>query len=171
MDIKRQQMLEPNIIDVEASGFDPMSYPIEVGLALASGERYSSLILPIDEWTHWDPDAEKLHHIQREKLFRHGKPIHIVARKLNELLRGQTVYTDGWVVDKPWLDNLFYQARVGMEFHVSALEMILSEPQMEQWHSVKNDFIKEAHPDRHRASSDAWIVQQTFKITALMTAT
>jgi hypothetical protein len=35
------------------------------------------------------------------------------------------VYTDGWVVDKPWLTTLFYAAGVDMKFTVSSLEMIL----------------------------------------------
>lgn len=164
-----RQLIEPIIIDVEASGFDPLSYPIEVGLALSSGERYSSLILPLEDWTHWDPDAERVHHIQRQFLLSHGKPIREVTRKLNQLLRGKTVYSDGWVVDKPWLDNLFYRAMVNMEFRVSALEMILTELQMECWHTVKDDIIKEINPDRHRASSDAWIVQQTYMRSAALT--
>ena len=37
----------PNIIDVEASGFGPHSYPIEVGLALGDGSKFCSLILPV----------------------------------------------------------------------------------------------------------------------------
>ena len=43
----------PLIIDVEASGFGPLSYPIEVGLALSAGEKYCSLILPAADWTHY----------------------------------------------------------------------------------------------------------------------
>jgi hypothetical protein len=40
------QVLIPDIIDVEASGSGPRSYPIEVGIATATGLRYSTLILP-----------------------------------------------------------------------------------------------------------------------------
>lgn len=159
--------LEPVIIDVEASGFDPKGYPIEIGLALTSGERYSSLILPVEEWTHWDLNAEKIHHIKRDTLLSHGKPVREVSEKLNLILHGKTAYTDGWVVDKPWIDKLFFQAAMAMQFHVSPLEMILSEQQMEQWHTVKEALIKKVNPDRHRASSDAWIVQQTYIKTAL----
>ena len=152
----------PIIIDVEASGFDPMSYPIEVGVALEDGTRYSTLIKPVDEWTHWDPTAEKLHHIQQENLLSNGKTVRGVALKLNELLHEKTVYSDGWVVDKPWLENLFYRAGVDRSFFISPLEMILSEKQMERWHGVKNTMIAQLNPERHRASCDAWIIQQTF---------
>ncbi len=44
----------PNIIDFEASGFGPHSYPIEIGVIRSNGDRYCSLILPADDWTFWD---------------------------------------------------------------------------------------------------------------------
>jgi len=62
------QIFRPFIIDVEASGFGPMSYPIEIGIAMESGKRYSILILPADEWTYWDEEAEKVHLITRDTL-------------------------------------------------------------------------------------------------------
>ena len=34
----------PLIIDVEASGFGPTSYPIEIGLALDDGHKYCILV-------------------------------------------------------------------------------------------------------------------------------
>jgi len=30
--------------------------------------------------------------------------------KLNDLLKGNTVYSDGWVVDQPWITQLFDRA-------------------------------------------------------------
>ena len=39
------RIIRPDIIDIEASGFGPDSYPIEIGVALSSGEKYCSLIL------------------------------------------------------------------------------------------------------------------------------
>ncbi len=152
----------PIIIDIEASGFDPLSYPIEVGLVLENGTRYSTLVKPVTEWQHWDSSAERLHHIQRETLQQYGKPVMEVALKLNQLLDGKTIYSDGWVVDKPWLDNLFFRAGIDRSFFISPLEMILNEQQMEYWHEIKNTVIAETDLQRHRASSDAWVIQQTF---------
>ncbi|MBT3206128.1 MAG: hypothetical protein HOM14_02990 [Gammaproteobacteria bacterium] len=159
--IKRKDF-KPNIIDVEASGFDPLSYPIEVGVALDNGSRYSTLIHPVEEWKHWDTTAEKLHHIQRDTLLHHGKSVKDVVLKLNELLHEKTVYSDGWVVDKPWLEVLFFQAGVTRTFYISPLEMILSESQMDHWHEIKNKVIEVSTSERHRASSDAWVIQQTY---------
>ena len=156
---------EPLIIDVEASGFGGRSYPIEVGVALDEGKRFCSLITPAADWTYWDEDAEKVHHISRDTLESCGKPAKEVARQLNQLLDGKTLYTDGWVVDKPWLTTLFHVAGEPMRFSVSPLELILSEQQMEQWHAAKDRVSAESNVIRHRASNDAWIVQQTFKET------
>ena len=152
----------PNIIDIEASGFGPQSYPIEVGLVLASGEKYCSLIRPAPGWTYWDTDAERVHRISRDVLETHGKPIAEVARQLNALLHNQTVYSDGWVVDNPWLIQLFFAAQVERRFTFSDLEMILSEQQMAIWHETKNAVIDDLSGRRHRASVDATVVQQTY---------
>jgi hypothetical protein len=157
-----QQIARPSIIDVEASGFGPQSYPIEVGVAMASGERYSTLILPASEWTYWDPEAEKVHRVTREILRNHGKPIREVATKLNDLLKRKTVYSDGWVVDKPWITQLFDRAGVRQLFRVSPIETILSEAQMNLWHETKSDLIREQNLERHRASIDAFVIQETY---------
>lgn len=160
-----KRLTHPYIIDVEASGFGAESYPIEIGVALNAGERYCTLILPEPEWTHWDAEAERVHHLSRSLLETKGKSIIEVTQQLNERLHGMTLYSDGWVVDKPWLITLFHAARKSMNFCVSPLEMILSEPQMEIWHRTKAEVIEELKLTRHRASNDALIIQETFKQT------
>jgi hypothetical protein len=157
--------IHPIIIDIEASGFGCTSYPIEVGVALENNQKFCSLILPAPEWTHWDEDAEKIHHIERSVLEINGKTPKEVATQLNKILKGKTVYSDGWSFDKPWVNTLFQEARIQMEFHVSALEMILSEAQMENWYKTKDQVAKDLGLTRHRASNDAWIIQETYKRT------
>ncbi len=152
----------PNIIDVEASGFGAGSYPIEVGIALDNGKRYCTLIIPETDWVHWDEKAQKVHNITREKLRTYGKSIAVVTAELNELFHGKTLYSDGWVVDKPWLTLLFDRAGKSMEFYVSPLELILSEDQMDIWHDTKNKVMQEMNLMRHRASNDASIIQETY---------
>ncbi|HEY5906683.1 MAG TPA: hypothetical protein VIZ31_01490 [Vicinamibacteria bacterium] len=155
----------PLIVDVEASGFGGASYPIEIGLALDDGHKYCLLVHPEPEWTHWDPEAEKVHRIARDILDSYGRPARDVAQTLNELLATRTVYTDGWVVDKPWLTTLFHAARVEMRFRVSPLELILTEPQMAVWHQEKAAIVAGMDLSRHRASHDAWIIQETYRRT------
>ena len=156
---------EPIIIDVEASGFGHDSYPIEIGLAMEDGAKYCSLLSPAEDWTHWDDEAENVHRIPRDILETHGKPLMEVANELNELLRGKTIYTDGWVVDKPWIMKLYNQCNVEPEFFTSSLEMILSEEQMSVWHETKDNLLAEMDLKRHRASNDAYIIQQTWMRT------
>jgi hypothetical protein len=155
----------PNIIDVEASGFGSLSYPIEVGVINQSGTRFCRLIKPQSDWTHWDAQAESLHGISRQLLAEKGFSAQQVCQQLNQFLMGQIAYTDGWVVDDTWLIKLFYAAKVTMQFHVSSLEMILNETQMSLWHSTKDILTQQMKEQRHRASCDAALIQNTFVTT------
>jgi len=160
-----KKLHEPFIIDVEASGLQNASYPIEVGVALAGGEKFCHLIKPLDSWVHWDQEAEEVHNISQQTLFEHGDSVLDVANALNQLLKDKVLYTDGWVVDKPWLTMLFHSAQLPMLFRVSPIELILSEPQMAIWHETKDALLEETNITRHRASNDAWVVQETYKRT------
>jgi len=157
-----KQQSTPTIIDIEASGFGSHSYPIEVGIVTGNGEKYCALICPQPDWLHWEDSAEEVHGISREMLFEHGRPPREVAERLNRMLSGTTIYTDGWVVDKPWLIRLYQAARLDMTFRISPLEMILSEEQMRCWHKTRINLFDTCRVRRHRASHDAWIVQQTY---------
>lgn len=152
----------PIIIDVEASGFGPDSYPIEVGVVLGDGTRFSSLIRPFDEWQHWSIEAENVHHISRTLLHERGRYGHEVAQLLNEFLAGKQAYSDAWVLDKPWLDKLFYRAAITPTFRLSPIEALMPEAQLDCWDDTKADVIERLNLPRHRASTDALIIQQTF---------
>lgn len=39
---------------------------------------------------------------------------------------------------------------------------------MENWHKTKDQVIKDLDLSRHRASYDAWIIQETYKRTLKM---
>lgn len=160
----------PIIIDVEASGFGQSSYPIEIGLAWNKKKRYCSLITPRDGWTHWDENAEEVHNISRDVLIRHGKDVDRVACDLNDALGEAIVYSDGWVVDNPWINKLFRAAGIQRTFYVSPLERILTEPQMEIWHQTKERLLSEFRLTRHRASEDAFVIQETYMETLLKTS-
>ncbi len=152
----------PYIIDIEASGFGPESYPIEVGVIIDEKNRFCTLIKPLPMWTFWSKEAECQHRIPRALLDSHGEDPRLVAQQLNDLLADKTVYSDGWVVDMPWLIELFDQAKLSMKFRVSPLEMILTEGQMNVWHQAKETVQKRLSLDRHRASNDALVIQQTY---------
>ena len=152
----------PIIIDLEASGFGRNSYPIEIGIALPSGDTECMLIRPEPDWRHWDRESEKLHGIRREQLLQHGRPVTEVAEKMNQLLQGQTVYTDGWGVDQGWLSLLFECANRRQGFRLEALQRILAEQQFDIWDKNKHRIFSESKYPRHRASNDARVLQLTY---------
>lgn len=153
----------PAIIDLEASGFGKGSYPIEVGYVLPEGGMYCTLILPAPHWRHWDAQAEQVHHITRDILLAHGKAAPEVARVLNEQLRGKTIYSDGWANDYSWLGLLYDEAEMTPAFRLDNLRTLLSESEAATWHQCKQQVLAELQVPRHRASTDARVLQLTLK--------
>ena len=160
----------PYIIDVEASGLGPESYPIEIGLALEPNQRYCSLIRPVAHWTHWDNQAESVHGITRDNLLRSGRPLREVASELNQLLGNKVVFSDAWPVDNTWIIELYAAAELEKTFTVSALEMILTEQQIDLWGETRDAVVVDLGLERHRASNDSWIIQETYIRTLAMTS-
>jgi hypothetical protein len=155
--------LAPTVLDVEASGFGRNSYPIEVGFVLPTGHTFCTLIKPEADWTHWDEQAAHTHHISRELILERGAPAVDVAKRLNADLRGQTVYSDGWANDYSWLGALYDVAGMTPTFRLENLRRLLTEEEAEQWHIVKAQISAERGAQRHRASSDARLLQLTFQ--------
>jgi hypothetical protein len=149
-------------MDVEASGFGRHSYPIEVGYVLPDGKTYCTLIRPEPTWTHWDPEAEHLHHISRETVLAKGRSAGDVARMLNDHLRGQTVYTDGWANDYSWVGALFDAADLSPGFRLENLHALLQDDEADRWHDTKQLVRQALGGPRHRASTDARVLQQTL---------
>ena len=58
--------------------------------------------------------------------------------------------------------SMFYECSIEPKFSTSPLEMILSESQMAIWHDTKDKILAEMDLKRHRASYDAYIIQQTW---------
>ncbi len=155
-------MHAPAFIDVEASGLGGRSYPIEVGLITSAGDMYCALLQPDPAWTHWDEAAEAVHHISRPILLQHGKPLIEVARHVNELLRGQTVYSDAWGNDYAWLAKLFDVAALPMLFKLESSRKLLDDTQAARWAGVKEQVVADLKMARHRASADAKVLQLTL---------
>jgi len=153
----------PTVMDLEASGFGRASYPIEIGYALPSGRTYCTLIRPEPQWVHWDLQAEHTHHISRQLIENRGLSAREIARRLNEDLRGQTVYSDGWANDYTWLNVLYDAADAMPSFRLENLRILLSDAQADQWHAIKARIGAERGPQRHRASADARMLQLTLQ--------
>jgi hypothetical protein len=150
------------VLDLEASGFGRHSYPIEIGYVLADGSSFCTLIRPEPQWTHWDEQAEQVHHISRAIAEQHGQDVTTVAKKLNASLAGLTLYSDGWANDYSWLGKLFDAANLSPHFKLDNLRALLSDQEAERWHAVKQAVAQEGNISRHRASADAKLLQLTL---------
>ena len=159
-----------SILDIEASGFGPQSYPIEIGVVTKDNERYCALIKPFDDWSHWDQSAEVLHGISRDILKDRGTPAQEVCFSLNQLLSNSTVYCDAWTHDSLWLRVLFYRSAIRPTFTLSAIEYVAKEEQLMIWDGTKKSVIEKLKLDRHRASYDAMVIQKTFEQTRKLIA-
>jgi hypothetical protein len=155
-------MFIPTIIDIEASGFGRGTYPIEIGFITGTQQTGCTLIKPINTWTVWCDQAELLHGISRQLLDQNGRDIFWVAKWLNEHLRGETIYSDAWGNDMCWLGNLFEEAEICQLFKIESLVTLLTESEKEMWASVYNQIIVATDLSRHRASTDAKLIQDTY---------
>ena len=154
--------LPPAILDIEASGFGLGSYPIEVGFVTADDQPWCSLVRPEPEWQHWDPEAAGVHGITRQQLLLHGRSSREITQVLNERLAGQTIYSDAWAHDYTWLGRLFDVAGCSPHFKLDNLRALLTDAQAAQWHEVKQSVAQRLGLQRHRASADARLLQQTY---------
>tara|TARA_Y100000588_G_scaffold306474_1_gene330186 strand:- start:496 stop:996 length:501 start_codon:yes stop_codon:yes gene_type:complete len=153
----------PPIIDLEASGFGRGSYPIEVGYALEDRQTVSYLVKPASDWQHWSEEAEQIHGISRDLLQEEGLTPREIALKMNENLRGKTLYSDAWSYDTSWMGRLFDEAGLIQRFRIETINRILTPEQMEAWYDTKKDLWDEFGVQRHRAANDVRVLQETFQ--------
>lgn len=151
----------PAILDIEASGFGLGSYPIEVGFVQPDGQTWCSLVRPQSDWQHWDPNAASVHHITREQLQLNGRSPHDIVTVLNERLHGMTVYSDAWAHDYTWLNRLYEAADRSPSFKLDNLRALLTDAEAAIWHDVKRRVALKMGLERHRASADARVLQET----------
>ena len=151
-------------LDIEASGFGRLSYPIDGGYVRDDGQAWCTLIRPLPEWTHWDDAAARMHGISREALLMHGRSPAAVARALNQGLGGRTVYCDGWAHDYTWLAALFEAAGFPPSFKLESVQRLLDDQHLPALDPALQRLRAAGAPQRHRASSDARVLQQALDV-------
>lgn len=149
-------------LDIEASGLATDSYPIEVGVILNDGSSWCSLVKPENHWQYWCKQAEKIHQISQDNILKHGKSAVEIAKHLNQLLKDKTVYSDCWVLDDKWLRQLYMEAKLTPTFRLRDIIYLLKEGDFDYWEETKCAIAKELNIDRHRATTDARILQESF---------
>jgi hypothetical protein len=85
-----------------------------------------------------------------------------VATELNRRLGGLTVYSDAWYHDYNWLSRLFDAADSAPRFKLEDLRLLFGPGDEARWDSLKTEVIRDLQLNRHRASNDAKVLQQTL---------
>ena len=158
----KRSLSVPVVIDFEASGFGAESYPIEVGYILADGQRFCSLIRPQQDWVYWDRRAEAVHGLRRDLLMARGLHAREVCIRLNTALQGTTVYSDAWNHDLCWLHRLYDAAGSAPSFKLESTLTLLTEEEAQHWHTMLNAVHRDVAGTRHRASTDAAVIQRAL---------
>ncbi len=154
------------ILDIEASGLDEQSYPIEIAwVDTKSDARDSFLVNPEtsqDDWSYWDPNAEAIHGLAREAVTSKGIDVKSACRRLNSALGGKTVYSDGLNWDRFWIRTLFDGAGLTnpkrQRFYINAVTERLAPAQQ---HALTE---KLATVRPHRALADAQLIAEAVKL-------
>jgi hypothetical protein len=158
----------PVFYDIEASSLE--GFPIEIGWAradLASGTILSEghLIRPPSDWDVrgvWDPSAASRHRIAIDELWRAGRPVLEIARRMNESLGGSELFADS-PFDEAWLSHLFDAAGLEPEFSLRRTDPAVLIGRLAtnraNYAQAKRQALRIA-PQNHRAEADArhWAV-------------
>lgn len=158
-------------LDFEASSLGKRSYPIEVGWVFEDGRSEAYLIRPAEQWTDWEPEAEAIHGIARERLVQEGTPHDVVAARMIEVLDGHDLLASAPSWDGKWLSTLLRAAgrprhslrlRDSDDAHreaaVAILAPVLASERLEAAivQALAEGEVREAdQPPAHRALADA----------------
>ncbi len=157
------------VIDFEATALSLTSYPIEVGIAIATSpqglvETWSSLVAPDPSWdlsAQWDPEAQRVHGISQRDLRGGLAPTAVLGELNRRLERPFQVGCDGGYYDRYWLDVLVRAAGFPARFELVDLS----------WATRREPDLRRRYldalsgPAPHRAGPDAIRI-----CTALMAA-
>lgn len=147
------------VIDLEASGLHPDSYPIEVGVYDIEHPEssFSFLIKPDPTWTYWDYSAQDIHGLARAYIEEDGISIYEACKVLNEKL-GDCVLSDAVSFENMWLNTLFGTANVVPTFVVESVYNYINLMDLADFEAA---MFNGARP--HRALDDARIIGECVK--------
>lgn len=171
-------MILPRFIDIEASGLDSRSYPIEIAWSDSHGIIESHLLNPfvVDTWTDWDYQSQQIHGISRKLCREEGVHPAFVCERLNETLQpGAIIYADGLPHDEWWLDSLFQAASpIGyFQFRLLPSDSLMlplltnAEPditrRLQRFEHLKNK-SRQNIGQRHRAEADVRYLIKLYQL-------
>ncbi len=171
--------LHPGIafLDVESSGLEPGSHPVEVAVCGDDLAPTSWLVLPDPDWPEsaWSEEAEAIHGIPRGRLLREGVPARVVADELDRRVAGLAVHSDAPGFDGEWLDALYRSAGRPRRFRLldeAQAYAVLAPPDeagalalLDRWRRACGA-CDAVYPHVHRAGPDALRMAAVFRMTA-----
>lgn len=148
------------VIDFEASGLGPETFPIEVGIACwrdraADIQTWSTLIKPTEEWSAnrpWLEEAEGIHSISRAELSS-GLDVKTVMHELNAQIGDHFAFCDGAQDDVRWLWHLSQAARIAPSFRLADWDALTGTLPRAGYATLIRHL--EGQRIEHRAGSDA----------------
>ena len=154
-----------SFLDCEASGLDEtLSYPIEVGWSSLNKRGHESyLIIPHEDWTWWDRDAQEIHGISRNQLFKEGKGGPWLVKRLCEALSGHKVYADS-EMDIIWLNKLFAACGIVMPFKIYNAVSLIEATALKNCANLKGarEWAHSRRSVAHRAGPDAEFLRDIY---------
>ena len=154
------------IIDIEASGLDFESYPIEIAILL-NNQCYSWLIKPQKNWLHWPESAEAMHGISRQSLFDQGIQATQVAQEINKALQttNGVLYSDAAYWDADWIETLYLAVKSEKQFQICSIYDLLDKQQVEKFSENKAQLANSDKYREHRAGEDVKMIYEAYLTT------
>ena len=168
---RRHNMAPPNqvtrraFIDLEASGLGAKSWPVEVGWAFETGEPVAMLVRPDETWSDdaWDPKAEALHGLSRDRLEREGRAPQDICEAMNAAFGDVEVYSDAPDWDGFWLFRLYSAAGVKQSFLLNDYGRLMRPLTAGREPALLQRALRLAPPS-HRAGPDARHLQTLHRL-------
>jgi hypothetical protein len=157
------------ILDIEASGLHPTSFPIEIAWTGWATPTKSFLIQPVAHWAieDWDDVAEDLHHISLADILSDGVDAKTIVNALLSDAVGKTILSDGVSFDQNWLRILFEAANQPSTIDLQDFTSWLGQ-QAKRINANSTQLIRtlqqfeDSHQPVHRAADD---VERLLKLT------
>jgi hypothetical protein len=149
-------------------------FPLYPNIVACEIQSESHLIKPPSHWdiqSVWDPAAEQLHRISLEQLLAHGHPPFEIARRMNKVLAGRELFSDGPTEDERWLRIIFEEAGPEPTFTIRRTSADVLTAQLAVrlgWNTVSYEAAKaeadRSSPRTHRAEADAHHLAALWRI-------
>jgi len=159
-----------SFIDIEASGFPPQGYAIEVAWNDQNENIHSFLINPYHftdkKFEYWSMDSQQIHGISREQLRNDGVDPYWLVEYLNATVP-DVVYSDAVLYDQWWIDRIYKACCIERKFKIETTDRLWFEicENHDRFEILDNIYkkVEKTFPHTHRASDDVKCLLEVYK--------